>query len=322
MALRRCMTVYSVICFACVVFAKENTADDETKLILMDEHEIDERGVWDGVVAIWNKCKDKLELLFGNPGTSTSVGNINIQDGNGNTIISQPIVGNNNQQINLSGVTADVIIININGGNSIPVTTIDICTTTTTEEPTSPGVEKDPHFTTFDGVKYNFQGVCAYVLTQDCKSMTQPSFLITIDLRGKYSESRGKPLTRVDAVNIDVEGKQLLRIIRNNAFLIKGELFTNNSAVIGNEEGTVNIVDEHMYVDIWSPRISLIWNKDIRGVNVDLKEPSMRGNVCGLLGNYNGDPEDDFMKPNGEILSRHDIYELGESWMVPGSCDY
>ncbi|XP_006814319.1 uncharacterized protein LOC102804404 [Saccoglossus kowalevskii] len=184
------------------------------------------------------------------------------------------------------------------------------------------GVKKDPHFTTFDGVKYNFQGLCTYILTQDCTSTMNPSFRITADFRGKYSELRAKPLTRIETVNIYVGGKLLLRILKNNAFLIKGNLFTNSTAVIGNEEGTVNIIDEHMYVELWYPRVSLIWTKTIRGINIDLKDPAMRGKVCGLLGNYNGDPNDDFMKPNGQILSKNDIYELGESWMVPESCDY
>ncbi|XP_077863881.1 BMP-binding endothelial regulator protein-like [Saccoglossus kowalevskii] len=184
------------------------------------------------------------------------------------------------------------------------------------------GVEKDPHFTTFDGVKFNFQGLCTYVLTQDCTSMTNPSFKITADFRGKYSELREKPLTRVEAVNIHIGGKQLLRIMKDNHFLIGGELFTNASALLENGNGKVEIKDEHLYVEIQSPRISLIWTKSIRAVHIELKDPAMHGNVCGLLGNYNGNPDDDFMRPNGEILFRPDIYELGDTWTVPGSCDY
>lgn len=39
------------------------------------------------------------------------------------------------------------------------------------------------------------------------------------------------------------------------------------------------------------------------------------GLLCGLCGNYNGDPNDDNIKPNGDIAS--DSNNLGQSWLVP-----
>ncbi|XP_077864312.1 BMP-binding endothelial regulator protein-like [Saccoglossus kowalevskii] len=188
--------------------------------------------------------------------------------------------------------------------------------------PTPTGItEQDPHMTTFDGVRYNFQGLCTYVLTQDCSNIHKPSFQVTADFRGKYSELRSKPLTRINAVNVNVDGMQLLRLLKNDHFLIKGHLFINSSAVIGNGQGTVKVEDEHVYVKLNNPALSLVWTKPTHGINIALNGPNMRGNVCGLLGNANGDPEDDFMKSDGVIVTKDDIYEFGDSWMVPGSCE-
>ncbi|XP_077870237.1 mucin-2-like [Saccoglossus kowalevskii] len=99
-------------------------------------------------------------------------------------------------------------------------------------------------------------------------------------------------------------------------------MFTNSSAVIGDGEGTVDVKDGRMYVEINDPPVSLTWTKTTRGINIFLKDPSMRGNVCGLLGNANGIAYDDLMKPDGLIVSKNnaDIYEFGNSWEVPESC--
>ncbi|XP_006814996.2 alpha-tectorin-like, partial [Saccoglossus kowalevskii] len=196
------------------------------------------------------------------------------------------------------------------------------CTTIPPPTPKPTGItEQDPHMTTFDGVRYNFQGLCTYVLTQDCSNINKPSFQVTAEFRGKYSELRSKPLTRINAVDVNVDGMQLLRILKNDNFLIKGQLFTNSTAVIGNGLGTVKVEDEHVYVQLNNPALSLVWTKPTHGINIALNGPNMRGNVCGLLGNANGDPEDDFMKSDGVIVTKDDIYEFGDSWMVPGSCE-
>ncbi|XP_077862547.1 BMP-binding endothelial regulator protein-like, partial [Saccoglossus kowalevskii] len=178
-------------------------------------------------------------------------------------------------------------------------------------------VDRDPHVTTFDGVKYEFQGPCTYVLTQDCSDINNPLFQITADFRGKYSELKSKYLTRIDAVNININGNQIVRILKDNTFLINGKL-TKSYTVIGDNDGTVDIKDGHPTVTLYKVGLSLTWLKETSAVDISFTGSEMRGNVCGLLGNNNGNPDDDLMTPNGNIVS--DVYEFGESWTVPGSC--
>ena len=48
-------------------------------------------------------------------------------------------------------------------------------------------------------------------------------------------------------------------------------------------------------------------------VEVTLPSP-YKGRVCGLCGNYNGNPADDFLNPRGEL--EPDSTSLGNSWQV------
>nr|XP_006812750.1 PREDICTED: von Willebrand factor-like [Saccoglossus kowalevskii] len=63
-----------------------------------------------------------------------------------------------------------------------------------------------------------------------------------------------------------------------------------------------------------------VWFNGNGRVDVAIDE-KYHGKVCGLLGNANDDPDDDFQKltANGlELVS--DVTEFANSWVVPGSC--
>ncbi|XP_077865516.1 von Willebrand factor-like [Saccoglossus kowalevskii] len=63
-----------------------------------------------------------------------------------------------------------------------------------------------------------------------------------------------------------------------------------------------------------------VWFNGNGLVDVAIDE-KYHGKVCGLLGNANDDPDDDFQKltSNGlELVS--DVNEFANSWVVPGSC--
>uniref|UniRef100_A0A3Q3BPR2 Uncharacterized protein n=1 Tax=Kryptolebias marmoratus TaxID=37003 RepID=A0A3Q3BPR2_KRYMA len=105
----------------------------------------------------------------------------------------------------------------------------------------------DPHYLTFDGKAFDFQGTCRYVLATVCND--------TDELHSFSVEAKNEPL--------------------------------NGLPVSITAEVLVNIVDYH------------------------------RGKTCGLCGNFNGNPNDDFHTPSGTTVTSPDIF--GTSWKVPGN---
>lgn len=60
-------------------------------------------------------------------------------------------------------------------------------------------------------------------------------------------------------------------------------------------------------------RVSYDWSQHLR---VTITSAYYNG-VCGLCGNYNGDPGDDFKTPDGTVVANPTA--LGESWVVAGA---
>eukprot|EP00061_Rhincodon_typus_P009091 g32297.t1 len=52
----------------------------------------------------------------------------------------------------------------------------------------------DPHYNTFDGRAFNFQGTCQYVLTKDCSSADSFQVLVQNDARRTYAYSWTKSI--------------------------------------------------------------------------------------------------------------------------------
>ncbi|XP_006815519.1 mucin-5B-like [Saccoglossus kowalevskii] len=175
----------------------------------------------------------------------------------------------------------------------------------------------DPHMVTFDGHKFDFNGHCSYVLTQECDK-DAPSFQVTADFRGRNPSTPYEPPTRMVAFNITNYGTQVIRINEDNSVLIKGKAFTTHSARIGDNEGFVSRSGSNVTIYLTQPSVSLNWNRRLHGITIGLENVDLFSNVCGMLGNADGDPNNDFVMPDGKSTS--DVVEFGNSWAVGGSC--
>jgi len=160
----------------------------------------------------------------------------------------------------------------------------------------------DPHYRTFDGRSFDFQGDCEYILSKPCDS---DQFIIT-GLNTAINEFVS--VTR--AVRVIVGEMEIY--FTGGTIRINGELQDNNGDGILFRSRSLDIyrTSGHPHI-LLSVGVRVYWDGSQR---VDITASSnWQGRLCGLCGNYNNNPIDDYVLSNGSLTTSTD--ELGKSWI-------
>ena len=167
----------------------------------------------------------------------------------------------------------------------------------------------DPHYHTFDGRYFNFQGACEYVLTKSCDT-EEFSVIVTNGAHNQHVSCTDSVRVLLPSENLNV----LLERGEGGTVTINGILQPNNGDEIILQSGEVEIVrvGGHPHVIVNRIGIKVSWDGSYY-VDVTVST-SWRGRLCGLCGNYNNNPTDDFQTPNGFLAST--TSEFGLSWMT------
>ncbi|XP_060132431.1 IgGFc-binding protein-like [Zootoca vivipara] len=166
----------------------------------------------------------------------------------------------------------------------------------------------DPHYKTFDGRKYDFQGTCTYTFVKTrAETFGLPSFHIFAK-----NENRGnKAVSYVSVVTTEVYGYTITMTRSKNCFVEVNGIRAHLPIYL--KDGNLQVLQVGTSVMIstdFQMQVSYDCNHHLR---VTISSAYQEA-VGGLCGNYNENPSDDFETPAGTTAPS--VPAFGESWVV------
>ncbi|NXQ39069.1 ZAN protein, partial [Catharus fuscescens] len=165
----------------------------------------------------------------------------------------------------------------------------------------------DPHYNTFDHKVHNFMGNCTYTLSKVCTvSESLPYFEVSTTNEHRGANTK---VSYVKSVHVEVYDNRI-SLLKNKKVNVNGRrmnlpVFIEKKISIQSSGGYVLLETDFG-----------LWVRYDGNHYAEVSVPfNYSGLLCGLCGNYNGNPNDDNIKSNGDIASNST--DLGESWQVP-----
>ncbi|XP_075346839.1 IgGFc-binding protein [Mycteria americana] len=171
----------------------------------------------------------------------------------------------------------------------------------------------DPHYRTFDGLDFDFQGTCTYTMAESCGNDTR---LVPFKVEGKNDIRGGvKSVSYVSLANIKVYGHHI-SIHRKEV----GKVRVNGVVTllpVSLEDGKVQVFQSGLSAVLetdFGLRVMYDWNWHLV---IDLPS-SYYKHTCGLCGNFNFKPEDDIPQSGSDVAA---IVDWAKVWKVPDDDD-
>nr|XP_006820914.1 PREDICTED: sushi, von Willebrand factor type A, EGF and pentraxin domain-containing protein 1-like [Saccoglossus kowalevskii] len=173
----------------------------------------------------------------------------------------------------------------------------------------------DPHYITYDGVKYEFQGPCSYMLTESVSS-TMTSFKV-VSINQDWMTALDEKVSVTTELIVIVYGTEV-RLMQDKVVEVNGE----RVALPYQPNLGIDIRITGRYVTLTTDfGMTVRWD----GVHFgDVKCPgSYKNTLRGLCGNYNDNPDDDFIDPEDRLIPTtldhtHRAAMFGNTWVVNG----
>lgn len=163
----------------------------------------------------------------------------------------------------------------------------------------------DPHYKTFDGKFFSFQGSCKYQLTADCINHSF-SIRVTNDGRNTKTSAWTKTVT-LKMGSLRVNLGQKLRVKVNGTRIFPPYKLGSVLDIQRNDEGVSVVTDIG---------INLLWDGN-NFLQVQANA-SYKKKLCGLCGNYNNIVRDDLTSRRGINYSDEEVWRFANSWKVGG----
>ncbi|CAH2247940.1 c-binding -like [Pelobates cultripes] len=165
-------------------------------------------------------------------------------------------------------------------------------------------IHGDPHYITFDGKLYHFQGACTYTTVETCKN-SSVNFSVTT-----RNEHRGSlAWTALNSVAVSIGDLHVI-LAKNKIVYVNGSQVT----LPVNSIPGISIYISGSYVVLQSDiGLEVKFDGD-HELFVKVHE-KFKDQLCGLCGTYTDNILDDFLMPNG--LLAFNSNEFGNSWRIP-----
>ncbi|XP_041442414.1 mucin-19 isoform X16 [Xenopus laevis] len=165
----------------------------------------------------------------------------------------------------------------------------------------------DGQLHTFDGLWYNFDGVCQYVLVTDYCSEGNGTFRISAQSVACCQDG------------LTCARKVVISFQNTNIILQDGQVKIEHSGdcSVSHSHDVYSVRKEGLFhLIMFKFGITVLWDGSTRVSTI--LDPELRGKVCGLCGNNNGDLKDDFMARDGSVA--FEIVKFAKSWKTDPSC--
>ncbi|XP_016113970.1 zonadhesin-like [Sinocyclocheilus grahami] len=166
-------------------------------------------------------------------------------------------------------------------------------------------VASDPHYTTFDGVSFQFESPCTYVLSKVCDdSGLLPEFAVEVQ-----NENKGDShISSIQQVNINVHGLTVTMVRTERRKVMVNGIWKNLPLLLKGNRVTVNAQGDALVLQT-DFKLSVFY---LRSSAVQVIVPSHYSNrICGMCGNFNHETEDDIKIPDRSLMQ--DTHVLGQS---------
>ncbi|XP_035527995.1 IgGFc-binding protein-like [Morone saxatilis] len=166
----------------------------------------------------------------------------------------------------------------------------------------------DPHFYTFDERKFDFQGNCVYKLASVCGNSNG---LTHFDVNLENNNRGNKRVSYAKVVTVKVYGNTYtLSLDYPGKVLVDG---LEKSLPFSSNQSLVQVYHRHRLAVLETEFLKVSFDF-ASAVRVELAS-SYQNTTCGLCGNFNDDPADDLMLPNGQLASNANEFGVSQ-WLA------
>ena len=164
----------------------------------------------------------------------------------------------------------------------------------------------DGHFTSFDGLDFDFQGVCKYVLS---KGKLENGNGYSITIQNVLCGSKGVTCSKSLQINLEGDSNETLHLSADARGLDTVSMAPTTKMLV-HKAGVFKVIEiPHLGIQIKWDRFTRVY------VKLDNK---WKGRVQGLCGNNNKNIKDDMSTPSYGIETS--VLIFGHSWKLDSSC--